>query len=119
MAGKTGFRVEVLRNDLKRLPSRVRSEVADEVEAATAKVERDAERRVPVDSGDLKRSIRRRIEDGGLTGVVEASEFYGRFQEYGTRHHAAQPFMRPAAEAEKRPFRARVRAILKALGVKA
>lgn len=27
--------------------------------------------------------------------------FYGLFQEFGTAHHAAQPFMRPAFEQSK------------------
>jgi HK97 gp10 family phage protein len=30
-----------------------------------------------------------------------SDHFYGYFQEYGTIHHAAQPFMRPAFDAQK------------------
>jgi len=44
-----------------------------------------------------------RLEDGsvGLAIGPGPSFFYGYFQEFGTRHHKAQPFMRPAWDAEQ------------------
>lgn len=51
----------------------------------------------------------RKLEARGREGetVVEvgpaqkpSDHFYGYFQEYGTAHHPAQPFMRPAFDAE-------------------
>jgi len=60
---------------------------------------------VPVRSGALKSSIHVRRDRQHLYTVVAGNEvaFYGGFQEYGTEHHRAQPFMRPAlmAAAEK------------------
>ena len=38
--------------------------------------------------------------------------FYGLFQEYGTAHHAAQPFMRPAFDTEAQASLARILAAL-------
>lgn len=34
------------------------------------------------------------------THAVVAKRYYGRFQEYGTKKMAAQPFLRPAADAK-------------------
>lgn len=41
-------------------------------------------------------------EEGGQV-VVDTP--YAGYQEYGTRHHAAQPFLRPAKDAAEAPFR--------------
>lgn len=38
-------------------------------------------------------------------GLVVANTPYAIFQEYGTRRHKAQPFMRPAIERGSLPFR--------------
>lgn len=40
--------------------------------------------------------------------------WYGRFQEYGTVHHAAQPFLRPAYDEQKRTVSRRMRDDLRA-----
>ena len=34
---------------------------------------------------------------------VGPDRYYGYFQEFGTKHHAAQPFLRPAYEQERQP----------------
>ena len=41
-------------------------------------------------------------EDGGMV-VVDTP--YAAYQEYGTRRHAAQPFLRPAKERSEAPVR--------------
>jgi HK97 gp10 family phage protein len=59
-----------------------------------------------------------RIHDGGEShraqvGVGPSREgFYGLFIEVGTRHHAADPFMRPAADATEATVRARYHSIM-------
>lgn len=45
--------------------------------------------------------------------------FYGGFQEHGTAHHAAQPFMRPAFDAEHKTVQKRLGALLWAAIVRA
>lgn len=64
---------------------------------------------VPVDSGDLKRSIkirnlkkRRRsyaIAVGTGPGWFQGDEYYGGIVEFGADNVAAQPFLRPAFDA--------------------
>jgi HK97 gp10 family phage protein len=59
---------------------------------------------VPVRTGRLKSTIHIEKGDEPLTRIVKAggSEApYAPFVEYGTRKMAAQPFMRPAAEARR------------------
>ena len=67
-----------------------------------------ADKDVPVDTGDLKRSIHAdgpdRNRDGVLEVEVEADaravggDFYAGYVEFGTRYMRAQPFMRPARD---------------------
>jgi HK97 gp10 family phage protein len=79
----------------------LRMEAADEpVEEAGAEIVRVlAERNAPKLTGQLAASV---DEEGGIV-VVEAE--YGAYVEYGTRHAAAQPFLRPAKEQAEVPFR--------------
>jgi HK97 gp10 family phage protein len=41
-------------------------------------------------------------------------EFYGADVEYGTRHMAAQPYLRPAIEEQKRIFKAKMAKVFSA-----
>jgi len=73
-------------------------------------VVRKAKQLVPVDTGALRASIR--ISDTseavnlGLAGsTVEAGQPYAGFVEYGTSRMAPQPFMRPAMDSVRNPFR--------------
>jgi len=70
---------------------------------------RDIKANAPVDTGDLKRSIKiTNHPDGGSDsaeikmqiGVV--GEFYGHFQEFGTIKQPARPFVRPAWDRNSR-----------------
>ena len=69
-----------------------RVDAADEVveEKAADIVRVIASRLAPKLTGHLSSSV---DEDGG---AVVADTPYAGYQEYGTRHHKAQPFMRPA-----------------------
>lgn len=73
--------------------------------AAGAKViKEEVKRRAPRDQGDLADSVEDEALEGGngrAEHVVLVGEFYGVFQEYGTKKMAAQPFFRPAIDAKK------------------
>lgn len=62
------------------------------------KVETEAKRRVPVKTGNLRRSITSTAAmTGGIpTGVVAATAHYGGFVEIGTVFMQPQPYLRPA-----------------------
>lgn len=80
-------------------------DIARRVEGAVDEQQSDdvfveAVTRVPVLTGVLRGTIRQ--TGRGLTRRVRAGgarAFYARYQEYGTRHHAAQPFLMTQADA--------------------
>lgn len=70
-----------------------------------AELQQKAQRKSPVDTGTLRRSIRLDIEDGGMTAEVSANTEYAAYVEYGTRFMAAQPFLRPALAEQAEQFK--------------
>ena len=70
----------------------------------TSEMQGRAQDLCPVDTGNLKRSIGIDMEDGGMTGVVRATAHYAEYVELGTRFMRAQPYMRPAFDAQKDQF---------------
>lgn len=115
MAGGTGVTVRVVSNRLPAISAQLRPLVANEVKKAVFDIEARAKARTPVRTGTLRRSIASVFENGGLTGKVGPSVFYGKFVEFGTRRMGARPFMRPAAEAVLPRFAERVKAALRGL----
>ena len=71
----------------------------------TYRVQEASQRKAPVDTGTLKRSIGLEIRDGGLTAEVEPTAEYAAYVEYGTRYMSAQPYMRPSYTAQKEKFK--------------
>jgi HK97 gp10 family phage protein len=69
--------------------------------------------RCPVDTGALKASIQNK-KIGPMHHQVRVGEFYGAYVEYGTRHMAAQPYLRPAIEEQKRIFKAKMAKVFSA-----
>lgn len=56
-------------------------------------------------TGTTKRSIGLEITDGGFTAEVEPTTEYSPYLEYGTRFMDAQPFVKPAYNAQKPKFK--------------
>lgn len=75
------------------------------VKQNTAELTQGAQRKAPVDTGNLRRSITMDLSDGGLTGKVKPTADYAPYLEYGTRFQSAQPFMRPAFNKQKAKFK--------------
>lgn len=67
----------------------------------------------PVDTGNMKRSITSEFTDGGFTGTTEPHTDYAGYVEYGTRFQAAQPFVKPAFDAQKKVFKNDLERLLK------
>ena len=70
-----------------------------------AQMQTKAQQKAPVDTGTLRRSIELNIKDAGMTAEVGAAVEYGEYVERGTRFMAAQPYMKPAFEEQKRKFK--------------
>lgn len=75
------------------------------VKQNTAELTQGAQRKAPVDTGNLRRSITMDLSDGGLTGKVKPTADYAPYLEYGTRFQPAQPFMRPSFNKQKAQFK--------------
>lgn len=68
---------------------------------ATNLVQRDAKLLVPVDTGNLRVSIVKAVDNNKLEGSVSTNTEYAPSIEFGTRRQRAQPFMRPALNDNK------------------
>lgn len=68
------------------------------MEQACALVEKDAKKRCPVDTGNLRNSIASRVEetDSEVAGIIYSTVDYAPFVEFGTLTQKAQPYMIPA-----------------------
>lgn len=55
-------------------------------------------------TGTTKRHIFRNTKDSGLTVEVGPTTEYSPYLEFGTRFMAAQPFIRPALDEQKKEF---------------
>jgi HK97 gp10 family phage protein len=81
-----------------RLPEEVKREVKLFTRAMGIKMKKAAQQNAPIDTGALRRSIRRRTSRNGLTVTIFTRLRYSSFQELGTKNtaHERQPYLRPA-----------------------
>ena len=76
------------------------------------KIENDARRMAPKDTGALKASIWSNMKDD-YNAEVGDGVYYGMFQELGTVRNAPQPFLMPAFEANKKVLERELKEIIK------
>lgn len=104
--------VVVVSNRLPGMATLARAAVGAAVQKAVFDVEAQAKTRARVDTGAMRNSIHGEMT-GEAEGQVSTGVDYAIYNEYGTAHMPAQPFMTPAAEAVRPSF---VAAIAKAVG---
>lgn len=103
-----------LKGDLTKRMRKGERQTATAVRQTAKGIVKKAQAKVPVDTGHLRSSIRYESLDNEHRAHVtvdtrdERHESYGHFVEYGTTRMAAQPFLIPAAEAEREPFRRKI-----------
>lgn len=95
-----------LRRDFSVLTAKMqRGVIRDALRAGARPVVASAKAKVPVLTGDLKRSISQRVSVKGASGVATIGfarkQFYGAFIELGTSKMAAKPFLRPALDESR------------------
>ena len=98
MADETTIRVHVRRNEFPRFAAVLPEQVDRVVRKAANDVEAQAKVRAAVDTGFMRASIKSGRVGPGHYRVTVGAE-YARYVELGTRHMAAQPFLRPAFDA--------------------
>lgn len=84
--------------------SKVKQLAATVVKFHGSQLQQNAQKRAPVDTGNLKRSIQLEIKDGGLMAEVAATADYSAYVEYGTRFMHAQPYVRPSFQQQEGKF---------------
>ena len=79
-------------------------DIAKQLARIATRVERNAKRLCPVDTGRLRASITWLVDrDGqGLNATIGTNVDYAPFQEFGTATQSGQPFLRPALDRERR-----------------
>jgi HK97 gp10 family phage protein len=78
--------------------------VGRDIARRAVQVDSVAKRMCPVDTGRLRASINWRMETDsrGLLAVIGTNVEYAPYQEFGTRHMPAHPYLRPALGAARR-----------------
>src|SRR5512146_2562669 len=82
------------------------------LEVAARHIEGMAKGLAPVDTGALRASIHV-SQERPLQRTIGDGVEYGIYQEFGTRHMPAHPFLLPALEAERRPLNQAWEALIK------
>lgn len=96
---------------LKRLPGKIAGRILQSsLRLGAMVIVRDARTRAPSLTGTLRANIvarktasaKRSGASAEITIGPTQDAFWGMFQEFGTRHHPARPWLRPAFEGSKR-----------------
>ena len=99
---------------LKRLPEYAKVEAQKVMDATAFQVFNRAQAHAPYRLGGLRRGLRWQSRPRSTRAVVgvDPSAYHWRYVEYGTVTQPAQPFLRPAAEAEHSDHQQRMAAAL-------
>jgi HK97 gp10 family phage protein len=95
--------IVVQHNNFPSIAAAAAGKIAQCVQKAVRDVEGQAKAKAAVDTGAMKSSIAG-VMTGQYSGEVAPHVEYAIYVEFGTRFMAAQPFMRPAADAVRGPF---------------
>lgn len=117
MALPTHFSVQV-RSSLGKIGPKTHALLLQVAEETAGEIKGEAQRLVPVDTGELQRSIYATVVPGVPTWIsVGATAAHAVYVEYGTSMMPARPFLTPAVENNKQRFYGRCgRAVQKGAG---
>lgn len=100
-------------------PEAMKGEIADAIDVGSAIILTEANRRVPVLSGALKRSGSRSVRGDGMEAIVGYTDFKAKWIEFGTNDTPAEPFLFPGFRAGARYIRKVLRTAAEEAGGKA
>lgn len=95
-----------LLDKLKKIGDGLSDKLKDAVGDAAQVVVDSARGKAPVETGNLKKSIDKEVENSKDNNCffrvgIGKEAWYGRFAEYGTMYKPARPFLRPAVDENK------------------
>ena len=109
------IRITVQSNRLPAVAAKLPAAANIVLERHGREMEATAKRLVPVDTGALRDSIAWEMT-GETSGQLVAGQEYAGYVEFGTRHAAAQPYIRPAFEQQRPEIEAAFRRIQELIG---
>lgn len=100
--------LNTLAQKFKGSPKVFRHEIGRAIKLSTLKIQREAKKIVPVDTGNLQKNIRvfQTLKGKTIEGLIRAQTPYAAYIEYGQPtgtgpHGGPRPYMRPAADMSK------------------
>ncbi len=105
------IKIELVFDKLPMIAASLRPKASHAVRETAFAIEAQAKANAPVDTGNLRGSIQAEMT-GDLSAQINVGAEYGPYVEFGTRHQNAQPYLVPAAEAEKPKFIKRMQELL-------
>ena len=109
----TSTSVRVVFNNFPAIQAGLRSKAGMVVRKAALDIEARAKTKAPVDTGALRNSIAaQKHPSKPFSWVVIVGVEYGIYQEFGTVHHGAQPFLFPAAHEVEPQFLAALNSLV-------
>lgn len=107
---KVDVDVQKALNRIERYSAEAQKQVKLEIQKSVYQIASEARKAAPVDTGGLRSSITGSSNaKAGFVGTVKATAEYAAFVEFGTSKMPAQPFLFPAAEAERPYFESAIR----------
>jgi DNA integrity scanning protein DisA with diadenylate cyclase activity len=106
------IKVTVKRNDIAKLADQLAPRAARVVAQTSLEIEEGAKRRSRIRTGTMMRGWRV-VFDDPVHAVIGNPVPYTIYNEFGTRHVAAQPMLIPEVEIARPKFRERCAAIVK------
>ena len=83
----------------------IKSEILNGLETCGLVAEGYAKKLAPVDTGNLRNSITHYVDDGEPAAYIGTDVEYAPYQELGTIHMAAHPFLKPAVADHENEYR--------------
>jgi HK97 gp10 family phage protein len=115
-----GGQIEAAVNQLQMLGKAIVAAMPEAVQAGAEILRPAAVAMTPIREGDLRASSGDEpAEESDLNMAAHRvffTAFHARFQEFGTGHHAANPFLRPAAEQERQNIEAAIADVIRRAG---
>ena len=94
-----------IRDNSKEVSEAIKSALLKGLETCGLLAEGYAKKLAPVDTGNLRNSITHDVDDGEPSAYIGTNVEYATYQELGTIHMKAQPFLKPAVNDHKDEYR--------------
>lgn len=97
--------VDVLTDNTDVIVEGIQAAISRGLEKIGLAAEGYAQLKCPVDTGNLRGSITHIVDDSEKAVYIGTNVEYAPYVELGTRHQAAQPYLRPAAQDHASEYR--------------